>query len=107
MTCKDEETEEEDVAPMMRYAAIIAPNALHKIALKDSFKTNIACSRNGAFPCTLAHGIGVAAHATIGEPQAARPRKMAAFCLAGSGADLQSSEGIGSAASMVQVAVPS
>ena len=35
-------------APMMTYAAMIAPNALHRIALKHSFKMNIACSR--AFP---------------------------------------------------------
>ena len=37
-------------APMMTYAAMIAPNALHRIALKHSFKMNIACSRNWAFP---------------------------------------------------------
>jgi hypothetical protein len=38
------------VAPMMTQAAMIAPNALHRIAPKHSFKMNIACSRNWAFP---------------------------------------------------------
>jgi hypothetical protein len=39
------------MAPVVIYAAIIAPNALHRIALRDSFKMNIACYLNGAFPC--------------------------------------------------------
>jgi hypothetical protein len=40
-------------APIMICAASIAPNALHRIALKDSSKMNIACSRNGALPCRI------------------------------------------------------
>lgn len=40
-------------APIMICATSIAPNALHRIALKDSSKMNIACSRNGALPCRI------------------------------------------------------
>ena len=43
----------EMAAPIIIYAATIAPIALHRIAPSNIFKMNIACSRNGAFPCRI------------------------------------------------------